>query len=210
MIKPPAAGGGGGGGGGEGEGGATPSLQSQQLYAGVGRLATGFVEAVDLFPTIVELAGLPSVPRCASDMLTSRATLLCTDGSSIVPALHDPTVVLRRAAFSQVPRNAVVEGMQGGKVAKSLGERYMGYTLRMDEWRYTEYHAFDPDRGVANWTTAVGVELYHHRAGDDEVRCSWDYESANVAGDPTLAGVVAQLAEALRAGSTGGGVALNG
>lgn len=180
-----------------------PPAGSSSLHASVGRLATGFVEAVDLLPTIFELAmpaGHPSVPRCASDVLTSRATLLCTDGSSIVPALRDPTGGLRRAAFSQVPRNAVVEGMQGGKVAGSLGERYMGYTLRMDGWRYTEYHPFDPAHGVANWTNTVGVELYRHRVGDEEMRCSWDYESVNVAGDPTLAGVVAQLAEALRAG----------
>ena len=39
-------------------------------WRGAGQLATGFVEAVDLFPTIVELAmpsaGNLAVPRCLS------------------------------------------------------------------------------------------------------------------------------------------------
>ena len=50
--------------------GSSPTLLR---WGGVGRFATGFVEAVDLFPTIVELA-MPAavVPRCASDMLSSR------------------------------------------------------------------------------------------------------------------------------------------
>lgn len=173
-------------------------------WGGAGQLATGFVEAVDLFPTIVELAmpsaGNLAVPRCASDMLSSRTTRLCTDGKSIVAALHDPSTSLRPAAYSQVPRNDVVQGMQGGGVSASLGERFMGYTIRSDGWRYTEYFPFDPDTGVANWTSTVGVELYRHSNGDEEMRCTWDYESANVAGDPKLAGVRAQMAEALRAG----------
>ena len=78
----------------------------------------------------------------------------------------------------------------------------MGYTIRSDAWRYTEYFPFDPGSGVANWTTGstVGVELYRHGTGDEEMRCTWEYETVNVAGDPKLAGVVAQMAEALRAG----------
>lgn len=172
-------------------------------WGAVGRLATGFVEAVDLFPTIVELA-MPAavVPRCASDMVSSRATRLCTDGTSIVAALHDPAVSLRPAAFSQVPRNALVQGMQGGHVAATLGERFMGYTIRSEDWRYTEYFPFDPGSGLANWTigSTVGVELYRHSPGDEEVRCTWEYEIENVAGVPKLVGVVAQMAEALRAG----------
>lgn len=220
---------------------AAAGLSSALQWNGIGRFANGFVEAVDLLPTIAELAlpatSYPPVPRCSSNVVVSRVTLLCTDGNSILQALHDPSAPLRSAAYSQVPRNALVQGMQGSKVAGKIGEIYMGYlkysaetfslghlsglngetfslfgrlikasfrrcryTLRTDSWRYTEYFPFDPARGMANWSATVGVELYRHSVGDEEMQCRWDYESVNIAGDPKLAGVEAQLAEALRAG----------
>ena len=181
----------------------TVSAGGQALsWNGVGKLATGMVQAVDLFPTLVQL-GMPSasaalLPRCPDPVLASRATELCTDGISLVPALREPTASLQPIAFSQVPRNAAVDGMQGSKIARELGEQFMGYSLRGNHWRYTEWFPFDPERGAADWSSTVGVEMYEHSPGDTEMNCSWSYENENVAGHRALAPARAKLAALLR------------
>ena len=47
----------------------------------------------------------------------------------------------------QVPRGSLVQGEPGNVP----GEEYMGYTVRVAEWRYTEWLAFDNTTGVAHW-----------------------------------------------------------
>ncbi len=47
------------------------------------------VELVDLFPTIIDAAGLPPVPICPED--TSVSTPLCSEGTSLMPLITDPT-----------------------------------------------------------------------------------------------------------------------
>ena len=54
------------------------------------RTTSKLVELVDLFPTIVELAQLPSVPPCG-EVTSSRVTQLCTEGESLVPLLSADT-----------------------------------------------------------------------------------------------------------------------
>ena len=70
------------------------------------------VELVDVYPTLVDLCGLPPVPGL--------------DGVSLRPLLEDPEADVKSAAFSQYvrrPRNS------------PDGNRYMGYAMR------TEVHA---------------------------------------------------------------------
>ena len=75
----------------------------------------------------------------------------------------------------------------------------MGYSIREDEFRYTEWHPFDAETGVANLSTTVAVELYVHGARASQTAdCSWDYESANRAGAAELASEQAALAMRLR------------
>ena len=181
----------------------TVSADGQALnWGGIGKLATGMAQAVDLFPSLVELAmpgaGAALLPRCPDAVLASRATELCTDGISLVPALREPTASLQPIAFSQVPRNAAVDGMQGSKVARKLGELFMGYSLRGAHWRYTEWFPFDPERGAANWSSSVGVEMYEHRPADTAMKCSWSCENENVAEQHQLAPARAKLATLLR------------
>ena len=77
--------------------------------------------------------------------------------------------------------------------------QFFGYSIRSPGFRYTEWHPFDPDTGVANWTTLVGVELYlHGDRGSQEKDCSWDYEHTNRAEDPSLKGAREALAGELR------------
>lgn len=43
------------------------------------------VELVDLFPTLVEAAQLPSMPSCPDN---SSSVQLCTDGNSLMPLIY--------------------------------------------------------------------------------------------------------------------------
>jgi len=38
----------------------------------------------------------------------------------------------------------------------------MGYTVRTDQYRYTEWVSFDPVRGEPNWNVSFGRELYQY------------------------------------------------
>jgi iduronate 2-sulfatase len=86
------------------------------------------VEFVDMFPTLVEAAGFPALELCPE---LSNTSLLCTEGSSLLPLLQDPdTPGWKEAVFWQYPR--------GGRLAEHV-HSVMGYTIRTEEWRYTEW-----------------------------------------------------------------------
>jgi iduronate 2-sulfatase len=108
------------------------------------------VEFVDIFPTIAEASGLGQLPLCPED---SSNVLLCREGTSLLPLLDSPNIPLRTAAFSQYP---------------STG-RVMGYSIRTDQYRYTEWPIFryDPEY-TPNWNQLSGVELYDHETDPDE------------------------------------------
>lgn len=84
------------------------------IFAGQG-IPTGerirpFVETVDIFPTLAELAGVPASER--------------REGTSFVPLIREPGRPWKQAAFSQYPRGGTPRG------------DLMGYTLRTDQYRY--------------------------------------------------------------------------
>ena len=109
-------------------------------------------ELVDIYPTLIDLAGLPPV----NDL----------EGKSLKPVILDFARVVKAAAFSQYPRG-----------------RRMGYSVRTDRWRYTEW--ID---GKTNQT--VARELYDHR--------STQIESNNVAQEQSNMAHVRQLPTLLR------------
>jgi arylsulfatase A-like enzyme len=98
-----------------------------------GQSSDALVELVDLYPTIVELAGLP-IPTA-----TERGGYPL-QGNSLVRFVDDPAAISRRGAFSQWRRDG-----------------YVGYSIRTDRYRYTEWvkgssrklelydHSIDPD-----------------------------------------------------------------
>jgi arylsulfatase A-like enzyme len=96
------------------------------------QVSSALVELVDLYPTIVELAGLP-VPTPA------QRGGYPLEGDSLVPFIDAPATVSRRGAFSQWLRDG-----------------FQGYTIRTNRYRYTEWlgasrqlelydHSVDPD-----------------------------------------------------------------
>jgi len=110
------------------------------------------VELLDLYPTLGELAKLP---------LPSGL-----QGRSLTPLLKDPKAAWDRPALTQVTR--------GG-----AEDRFMGYSVRTEKWRYIEW-----DEGKR------GLQLYNELDDPDELR--------NLAEDPKHENVVAEMRQRLR------------
>lgn len=98
-----------------------------------GMRSRSLVELVDLFPTLVELCGLPQPERLA--------------GTSLVPVLRDPAQNIKQAAFTQHPRPAYYD-----RTPSKLPEA-MGVSVRTAHARYTEWR---------DWKTGepLAKELY--------------------------------------------------
>lgn len=121
------------------------------------------VEFVDVYPTLCDLAGIP-VP---DDL----------EGTSFAPLIDNPSRQWKRAAFTQFLRDGVWISPDGVE--------YMGYSVRTDRYRYTEWE---------NWETGevVATELYDHDADPAESR--------NVSEDERYSGVSDEMAAILEAG----------
>ncbi|MBM4024787.1 MAG: sulfatase [Planctomycetes bacterium] len=124
-----------------------------------GAVASGLVEFVDVYPTLATICGLPIPAHC--------------EGASLLPLIQQPSRRWKSAAFSQFRKN--IDGVP-----------CMGYTMRTDQFRYTEWRRRnDPAQVVAR-------ELYDHRRNRDE--------NENLAGQAIHARLVEELAAQLKAG----------
>ena len=129
------------------------------LIAGPGQTSgdrtRALVECVDMYPTLCELCRLPIPAHC--------------EGHSFVPLLDKPHRPWKTAAFSQYPRRDDV----------------MGYTMRTDRYRYTEWQHRETGDILAR-------ELYDHELDPQE--------NVNAASQVGYADTVAQLSDQLRQG----------
>ena len=114
-----------------------PMIFSSPKQKAAGAKSEALVEFVDIYPTLCDLAGLPS-----PDAL---------EGLSAAPLLDNPNLPWKTAAFSQYPRSV-------GK------KKLMGYSMRTDRYRFTRWqqrgkpdkveaveiydHLNDPDENV--------------------------------------------------------------
>ncbi len=117
---------------------------SPLLVSAPGRIAPGtrvnrMVEFVDVYPTLVELAGLPAAPH--------------TQGASAVPLLRDGTRAWKPAVFSQF--------LRAGTWAAPDSQPYMGYSLLTDDHHYVRWIHWQT-KAVVAW------ELYDRRRDPDE------------------------------------------
>lgn len=142
-----------------------------------GVVTEGLTEFVDLFPTLVEAADFGTMPLCPE---VSKDTEFCREGDSLVPLMKDPTAPWKKVVFSQYPR-------------VRNGTQIMGYTLRTDQFRYTEWPvftyapAYKPD-----WSNSYGTELYDHYIDPEE--------NHNRADDPTYSETRKELSDLLHKG----------
>lgn len=135
------------------------------------------VELMDIYPTIVDLAGLADPVQPAG--LESAAV-------SMRPLLEEPLRPWKAGAFSQFQRNISGDGFNEG-----WG---MGYTIRTARYRYTEWWQTDiNNRADKQQSSPEFIELYDYAADPDE--------TVNLAGDPDYAAVQSALAAALDEGN---------
>lgn len=137
-------------------------------------------EAVDIYPTLVDLAGLPSP--------ISRGQFL--NGTSLVRVFDNPEdVVFKSAAYSQLAKESVFS------VSTQYARRrtsFMGYTIRVPEWRYTAWFAFNGTTLSPNIESVAGRELYDHR-GDSGLWMDFPGESINLVNSTSLSTLVISL-----------------
>jgi iduronate 2-sulfatase len=141
-----------------------PLLVSVPGAAHAGSSTTSMSELVDLFPTLVELCNLPK-----PDGL---------EGQSLVPILHNPSVSIKKASFTQHPRPSYYDRVGDGQ------PQVMGYSVRTASVRYTEW---------LDWKTKeiLAKELYDDSQEPAELK--------NRADDPTLAEQQLEAATTLHA-----------
>jgi iduronate 2-sulfatase len=132
-----------------------PMILSVPGQKTAGRATSALVEYVDIYPTLAEACGLPVPEQC--------------EGLSMMPLVAEPGRKWKRAAFSQYPR----------------GKKVMGYTVRTERWRYTEWLSGESGAVEAR-------ELYDHAGGD--------VATANVAELAEHAGLVRELSALLEKG----------
>lgn len=173
--------------------------------ASYGARSTALVELVDLFPTLAELAGAgtPNPAEVAGPL----------SGQSFAHLLQDPFGQHKGFALSQVGRCCPARRMEecGDVSNATLATHYrhcakfeakdvnfMGYSLRTDRWRYTEWATWDGLHLRPSWSAVpASVELYDHQGNDMGERTYERYENVNVA--RMHPGVVTELSQQLRA-----------
>jgi len=93
-----------------------------------GLVSDNLVELVDLMPTLIEAAGFDPLDTCPQN---SHEVQLCSEGSSLMPLFQNPERSdWKDAVFWQMPK---------GKFNEDELPEQMGYSIRTDEYRYTEY-----------------------------------------------------------------------
>ena len=167
-------------------------IRAPWLAASVGRRTDALVELSDLYPTIMELAGVPLPPG---------ETL---DGASLVPAMQG-SAGPRPHALSVYPRCPADTRNSSDMFASNdccTVERSaffsLGVSLRTDTWRYTEWPLWNGSVLAPQWDAPlIGAELYNH-TGDDGSNFDGAFEVVNLAEDAAYAGLRTQLSAQLR------------
>ncbi|HYF36866.1 MAG TPA: sulfatase [Prosthecobacter sp.] len=111
-------------------------------------------ELLDLFPTLVDLCGLPKPDG--------------VEGESLVPILKDHTAAVKPAAYTQHPRPAYYDREPGSK------PKAMGCSVRTAEVRYTEWR---------DWASGAVIarELYDTEKDPAELRNALEDSSLKAA-----------------------------
>lgn len=119
-----------------------------------GVVTEALTEFVDIYPTVVEAAGLPPIPLCPED---SSEVFVCTEGVSLLPLIKNPTRPWKSAVFSQYPRSDI------------SGSFIMGYSMRTEQYRFAKYINFDNMHDYKPiFGQVYGTELYDHSVDPEE------------------------------------------
>ena len=152
------------------------------------------VELIDLFPTIVDLSGLPFINQCPNN---SSSIQLCTEGFSLsqiilnnknkqtemkndIFNIHKSkensnsnitniSQIPKQIAFSQYPRPCVTPSISpDSDQPKLIDTKIMGYSMRTNRFRYTVWLSFNHTNFYSDWDNIIAHELYDHKIDPDE------------------------------------------
>jgi hypothetical protein len=148
-----------------------------------------------------ELAGMPKPPIDCDG---------CVEGDSAAPLLDSPHMTWKAGAFSQYARCTTAATASTGYYQRCSGQALdtlstMGYSVRTQNWRYTEWFPFNDTSLLPEMGTTIARELYDHTAdvGDDMDFPGAASDLLNVAEDPAHAATVKELAAMVREGWKG-------
>ncbi|KAL3267344.1 hypothetical protein HHI36_011475 [Cryptolaemus montrouzieri] len=123
-------------------------------------------ELVDLFPTLVDLTNIsPPIPICNRKNTNIG---LCTEGRSLVYMMvksKQKKMPIRNmpSAFSQYPRPGdYPTKFPNSDKPRMKNIKIMGYSIRTERHRYTEWVEFNRTSCKPNWLKKFGTELYDH------------------------------------------------
>ena len=116
----------------------TPGMQD---LGTAGALTNTPMELVDIYPTLIDLCGLPKFPQPQG---------LRLEGESFVPLLEDVNQPWRKAAFSAYRRVAYGNNNSLGNTSIEYTGNMMGYTARTERYRYTEWWATDGSETIGD------------------------------------------------------------
>lgn len=152
-----------------------------------GVISEALTESVDIYPTLLDLAGYPIPTRL--------------EGFSLRPLLEKPSAGegWKQAAFSQYPRDTT-----RGTHKDENYPHAMGYKVTTHNFTYTRWMKFDNATATRHFDEVLGEELYDHRGdiGLSPQRFE-DYENVNVVDDPQFASDLARLRDLLKANWNG-------
>ena len=183
-------------------------ISAPHLPGSHGRSTASLVDLVDLYPTLADLAGLPSPlatePWLANDSVSQVSLFGNFDDGGGEKAVG---VAPRTRSFSQYPRcdeagptmTHTVEHGSCNVVDKHLF-KYMGYTVRTDVSRYTAWMAWNGTTTTVDWAAVpYAEELYDHTGDDGTDFDGWENDNLVAAPRPARSPVVNAARDALHA-----------
>ncbi len=129
------------------------------------QVVNGLVELVDIYPTLIDLCNLTAPHKL--------------EGNSLRPMLEDPQTKVKEVALSQTPRPSNSKSVRYSEKPPQV----MGYSIRTDRFRYTEWQDFSTGEVQAK-------ELYDHEADPQE--------SNNIVADSSYSTELPRLSKLLK------------
>ena len=140
-----------------------------------GTMTNAPVELVDVFPTLLDLCSLP-VPDETTSVTNDITLYQILEGTTLLPLLEDSQQPWKSVAFSQYQRYiSYKSSYDSDRPLSSAGRgKGMGYSIRTDRYRYTEWWktngdygkfgsaTYDPDASRVVASEASLVELYDY------------------------------------------------
>ena len=141
-----------------------------------GTMTNAPVELVDVFPTLLDLCSLP-VPDETTSVTSDITRYQILEGTTLLPLLEDSQQPWKSVAFSQYQRYISYKSSYDSDriLSPAGGGKGMGYSIRTDRYRYTEWWktngdygkfgsaTYDPDASRVVASEASLVELYDYQ-----------------------------------------------